>query len=44
MEPIIMTMKELAAFMNSRKTDGEFIIHADFGKKEEPDERREKSI
>ena len=44
MEPIKMTRKELAAFMYSRKTDGEFIIHVDFGKEDEADERREKSF
>lgn len=44
MEPVKMTRKELAAFMNNRKTEGEFIIHVDFGKEDEADERREKSL
>lgn len=44
MELVKMTIKELAAFMNNRKTEGEFIIHVDFGKEDEADERREKSL
>lgn len=44
MELVKMTIKELVAFMNNRKTEEEFIIHVDFGKEDEPDERRERSI